>query len=134
MRVQFFRFTEFIGIGLLLVSTAMQIFYLEPLKREIEWRLVAFSVQQSAQIQLKAIYDNQLSLLRAMNAPDDRIRNTEAARDQDLRQYKNSDADIADVVLEKEAVEGYLEILVLGIFTLGTVLTGLGRFAEMQHQ
>jgi hypothetical protein len=60
MRV--YQFGELIGIVFLLGSTAMQLFYLEPLKREIEWRL-AFNTQQSAQIGLKTAYDNQLALL-----------------------------------------------------------------------
>jgi len=67
MRV--YQFGELIGIVFLLGSTAMQLFYLEPLKREIEWRLVAFNTQQSAQIGLKTAYDNQLTLLKLMNEP-----------------------------------------------------------------
>jgi hypothetical protein len=34
-----------LGIVLLLGSTAMRMFYLDPLKREMEWRLAAFSIQ-----------------------------------------------------------------------------------------
>ena len=40
MRLRGYQLGELIGIVLLLASTAMQLFYLEPLKREIEWRLV----------------------------------------------------------------------------------------------
>ncbi|MBS0239814.1 MAG: hypothetical protein JSR89_15455 [Proteobacteria bacterium] len=42
MRFKFFQPAELFGIVLLLGSTAMQTFYLDPLKREIEWRLAAF--------------------------------------------------------------------------------------------
>ena len=56
MRLRVYQYGELFGIVLLLASTATQLFYLEPLKREIEWRLVAFNTQQSAQIQLRAVY------------------------------------------------------------------------------
>jgi hypothetical protein len=132
MRLKAYQLGELVGIVLLLASTAMQLFYLEPLKREIEWRLVAFNTQQSAQIQLQTTFDNQISLLRVMNAPADLIKETEAKRDQRLAQYKTSDANISDFMIEKERVEGTLEIVVIALFGLGSFLAGLGRVLEMQ--
>ena len=73
MRLKYYQLGELIGIVFLLASTAMQLFYLEPLKREIEWRLVAFSTQQSAQIQLRTTFENQLALLKLMNAPAEQV-------------------------------------------------------------
>jgi hypothetical protein len=130
MRV--YQFGELIGIVLLLGSTAMQLFYLEPLKREIEWRLVAFNTQQSAQISLKTAYDNQLALLKVLNAPADTVVATEKSRDEALAAYKNSDANISDFMIAKEGVESYLEIVVIALFALGSLLAGLGRALEMQ--
>jgi hypothetical protein len=130
MRV--YQFGELIGIVFLLGSTAMQLFYLEPLKREIEWRLVAFNTQQSAQISLKTAYDNQLTVLKLLNAPAETVGATEKRRDEALAAYKNSDANISDFMIEKEGVEGYLEIIVIGLFGLGSLLAGLGRALEMQ--
>ena len=60
MRLKYYQLGELVGIVLLLASTAMQLFYLEPLKREIEWRLVAFNTQQSAQIQLRTTFELSL--------------------------------------------------------------------------
>ena len=130
MRV--YQFGELIGIVFLLGSTAMQLFYLEPLKREIEWRLVAFNTQQSAQIGLKTAYDNQLALLKVLNAPADTVVATEKSRDEALAAYKNSDANISDFMIAKEGVESYLEIIVIALFALGSLLAGLGRALEMQ--
>jgi hypothetical protein len=130
MRV--YQFGELIGIVFLLGSTAMQLFYLEPLKREIEWRLVAFNTQQSAQIGLKTAYDNQLALLKVLNAPADTVVATEKSRDEALAAYKNSDANISDFMIAKEGVESYLEIVVIALFALGSLLAGLGRALEMQ--
>jgi hypothetical protein len=110
----------------------MQLFYLDPLKREIEMRLIAFNIQQSAQIQLRTAYENQIGLLKVMNAPAEQISAAEAQREKVLAQYKSSDADIADVVLEKEKVEGYLEIVVVVLFALGSILAGVGRLIEFQ--
>jgi hypothetical protein len=110
----------------------MQLFYLEPLKREIEMRLIAFNIQQSAQVQLRAAYENQVALLKAVNAPAEHVSAAEAQRGKVLAQYKTSDADIADIVMEKEKVEGYLEIVVIVLFALGSVLAGLGRLIEFQ--
>ena len=47
-------------------------------------------------------------------------------------QYKTSDANISDYMVEKERVEGYLEVIVIALFALGTLLAGLGRAVEMQ--
>jgi hypothetical protein len=132
MRLKAYQLGELVGILCLLASTAAQLFYLEPLKREIEWRLVAFNTQQSAQIQLQTSFDNQLALLRVMNAPADLIKETEAKRDQRLEQYKNSDANISDFMIDKERVEGYIEIIVIALFAFGSLLAGLGRVLEMQ--
>jgi hypothetical protein len=131
MRLKYYQLGELVGIVFLLGSTATQLFYLEPLKREIEWRLVAFNTQQSAQIQLGTSFDNQLALLRLMNAPADEIKATEAKRDKTLADYKNSDANISDFMIEKERVEGILEVIVIAMFALGSLLAGLGRTLEM---
>jgi hypothetical protein len=131
MRLRVYQYGELFGIVLLLASTATQLFYLEPLKREIEWRLVAFNTQQSAQIQLRAVYDNQVALLKLMNAPAEQIAVTVKKRDDTLAQYKNSDANIADFMVAKEGVENYLEVIVIALFALGSLLAGLGRALEM---
>lgn len=132
MRLRIHQTAELIGIFLLLASTAMQLFYLEPLKREIEWRLVAFNTQQSAQIQLRTAYENQLALLRVMNAPADQVSATEAQRNKVLADYKTSDADIANLVIDKENVESYLEVVVIVLFALGSILASVGRLVEFQ--
>jgi hypothetical protein len=131
MRLRAYQYGELIGIVLLLASTATQLFYLEPVKREIEWRLVAFNTQQSAQIQLRAAYDNQVALLKLLNAPAEQVTATEAKRDDTLAQYKNSDANIADFMIAKEGVENYLEGIVIALFALGSLMAGLGRALEM---
>jgi hypothetical protein len=132
MRLKGYQIGELCGILLLLASTATQLFYLEPLKREIEWRLVAFNTQQSAQIQLRTTFDNQIALLKALNAPSEQIQQTEANRDTALEQYKNSDANISDFMFDKENVENYIELIVIALFAVGTLLAGLGRAIEMQ--
>lgn len=132
MRLRIHQVGEIVGITLLLASTAMQLFYLEPLKRQIEMRTIALNMQQSAQIQLHAAYDNQAALLKAMNAPAEQVSATEAARAKMIARYRNSDADLAEVVMEKEKVEGYLEIVVIVLFAIGSILAGLGRLIEFQ--
>jgi hypothetical protein len=131
MRLKVYQYGELLGILLLLGSTAAQMFYLEPLKREIEWRLVAFNTQQSAQIQLRAMFDNQVVVLKRLNAPADEIAATEAKRESLLGQYKSSDATISDFMLAKERVESTIEVIVIALFALGSLLAGLGRTLEM---
>jgi hypothetical protein len=131
MRLRGYQLGELIGIVLLLASTATQLFYLEPLKREIEWRLVAFNTQQSAQIQLGTMLDNQVALLRKLDAPADELAATEANRAKVLGQYKTSDANISDFMIDKERVETYMEIIVIALFALGSLLAGIGRTLEM---
>jgi len=131
MRLRFYQYGELIGIVLLLASTAMQIFYLEPLKRGIEWRLAAYSTQQSAQVQVRTQFDNQLSLLKLLNAPADQVAATEVKRKETLDKFSTTDANIANYMFAKEQVENYLEIIVIILFALGSLLAGIGRALEM---
>jgi hypothetical protein len=131
MRLRFYQYGELIGIVLLLASTAMQLFYLEPLKREIEWRLVAFSTQQNAQVLSRTMYQNQLSLMNLLNAPRDQVAATEAARDKSIEKFETADANIANYMIDKEGVEGYLQVIVIVLFAFGSLLAGVGRALEM---
>jgi hypothetical protein len=127
-----YQLGELLGVVLLLGSAATQMFYLDPLKREIEWRLAAFSIQQSAQVQLKAIHDNRIVLLQATNASADKIAEAEAERDKNLDRYRTADANISDYMFAKESVENNLQLVMIALFALGTLLAGLGRAMEMR--
>jgi hypothetical protein len=131
MRLKFYQVSELIGIVLLLGSTGIQLFYLEPLNREISWRLVAFASQQNGQIQVRTAYNNQLALLKVMNAPAEAIEATEAARAKAIDKFETADANVADYVLAKEGVEDYLQIIVMALFALGSLLAGIGRALEL---
>jgi hypothetical protein len=131
MRLKFYQVSELVGIVLLLGSTGIQLFYLEPLNREISWRLVAFASQQNGQIQVRTAYDNQLSLLKVMNAPPEAIEATEAARAKAIDKFETADANVADYVIAKEGVEDYLQIIVMALFALGSLLAGIGRALEL---
>jgi len=131
MRLKMYQLGELVGILFLLAATAMQMFYLEPLKREIEWRLVAFNTQQSARIQANTIYENHLELMRRMNAPAEELKAIEARRDKTLDGYRNSDANISDFMVAKEGVENHLEIFTIALFAIGSLLAGFGRAFEM---
>lgn len=131
MKLRAYQWSELIGILFLLASTATQIFYVEPLKREIEWRLAAFATQQNAQVQMAAIYDARIATLKAVNAAPSEIAKAESERAAMVNRYKNADADIADYLIAKEPVEGFLQILVVGLFALGSLLAGYGRAMEM---
>lgn len=131
MKHRRYQAIELFGALLLLGAIATQMFYLDPLKREIEWRLAAFSTQQSAQVQLKATYDNQIEVLKALKADSAVIKATESRRDAALASYRNSDADISDYMLSKENVENYIEVAVIFLFALGTLLTTAGRLREI---
>ncbi len=132
MRLKASQLCELVGIFILLAATAAQLFYLEPLKREIEWRLAAFSTQQSAQVQTRALYDNHIEVLDMLKAPAERIKAAEAKRDTTLNQFRTADANISDYMIEKERVESYIEIIVIALFAFGTILAGVGRALEMQ--
>jgi hypothetical protein len=131
MKLKFYQYGELIGILFLLASTATQIFYLEPLKRGIEWRLAAFAQQQSGAVQVRTTYDNQLVLLKLLNAPAEQIEETQTQRARMLDKFATADANIANYMLEKERVEGYLEVIVIILFALGSLLAGVGRALEM---
>lgn len=132
MKLKSYQWGELIGMFFLLASTAAQIFYVEPLKREIEWRLAAFNMQQNGQIQTRAVYVSRIATLKAVNAPADAIMTAEKERDALIERYKTADANIADYLMSKEAVEGYLQIIVVALFALGTLLAGYGRAMEMR--
>jgi hypothetical protein len=129
-----YQLSELLGIVLLLGSTAMQMFYLDPLKRQIEWRLATFSMQQSAQVQTKATLDTRIVLLQALNAPGDKIKEAEAQRDKTIGRFQTADANISDYMVEKEPIEDVLQLIVLALFALGTLLAGFGRAMEMRAE
>lgn len=131
MRLKAHQWGELIGIVFLLASTAVQIFYVEPLKREIEWRLSAFNMQQNGQQQARAIFDTRIVTLRALKAPEADIKAAETERDATIAKYKTADANVADYLLEKETVENFLQIGVLALFGVGSLLAGFGRAMEM---
>lgn len=123
---------ELVGLLLVFVSTAAQIFYLEPIKREIEWRLTAFNIQQTGQVQAKAVYDSRVAILRAVNAPADAVKAAETEGAALLARYKTADADIADVVIAKQDAEDLIQIIVMALFALGSALVAFGRAMEMR--
>jgi hypothetical protein len=131
MRLRFYQFGELLGVIFLLISTATQVFYVEPLKREIESRLAAFNMQQNGQVQIRAIYGNRIATLRALKAPDDEIKAAETERDAAVEKYKTADANISDFLFDKEWVENMLQILVVALFAVGSLLAGFGRAMEM---
>lgn len=131
MRLKGYQWGELIGVLFLLASTATQIFYVDPLKREIEWRLATFSMQQNGQLQAKAIFDSRMATLRALKASDDEIRAAETERDALLAGYRTADANISDYMLDKEQVEDRLQIVVIALFAVGSLLAGFGRAMEM---
>lgn len=128
-----YQLGELFGIAMILASTAVQLFYLEPLKREIDWRLVAFSIQQTGQIQTKAAFDNRIAVLQAIKAAPELITAAETERGTAIQQFKNADAEVADYLFEKGNVEDFIQWLVVGLFALGTILTGYGRAMEMRR-
>ena len=134
MRLKGYQLGELIGVALVLLSTAAQLFYLEPLKREIEWRLVAFNIQQSGQIQTKTLFSNQLAVLRAVNASSETMASAEKERDATIAQYQTADANLSDYLFEKEAVENRIQMLVIGLFVFGSLLTFYGRLKELRAQ
>jgi hypothetical protein len=77
------------------------------------------------------MFDNQLALLRKLDAPAEELAATEAKRATLLGQYKTSDANISDFMIDKERVESSLEFIVIALFALGSLLAGLGRTLEM---
>jgi hypothetical protein len=126
-----YQWAELLGILFLLASTATQIFYVEPLKREIEWRLAAFSIQQVGQIQADATLTNRVALLTAMNADSAAIGEAEAARAKLKERFETADANVANYVIDKEWIENALQVTVMVLFALGSLLAGFGRAMEM---
>jgi hypothetical protein len=131
MKLRVHQWGELIGILFLLASTATQIFYVDPLKREIEWRLAAFNMQQNGQVQVRAIYGNRIATLRALKAPEAEVKAAESERDKVIERYKAADANVSDYLVEKEWVEDTLQIVVVVLFAIGSLLAGFGRAMEM---
>jgi hypothetical protein len=69
--------------------------------------------------------------VRKLDAPAEELAATGASRAKVLGQYKTSDANISDFMIEKERVESHMEIIVIALFALGSLLAGLGRTLEM---
>ena len=134
MTLKRYQLSEVIGILFVLAATATQIFYLEPLKRGIEWRMAAYHQQQNGQVLARSVYDNGIAILKAVNAGDAQIEAAAAAKKDLVQRYRTADANVAEVILDKEGVEGILQGIVLALFCLGSLLTTVGRIAEMRFQ
>lgn len=132
MNLRAYQWGELLGILFLLASTAAQIFYVEPLRREIEWRLAAFAMQQNAQVQIEATYGTHIATLNALKVPAADIKTAETKRDATLERFRTANANISDYLIEKEQVENYLQIIVIGLFAIGSLLAGFGRAMEMR--
>lgn len=130
--MRLYQIGELLGILLMIGSVAVQQFYLEPLKRKIEWRLSAFTVQQSGYIQTKTAFDTRIEILKSLKAPADEVAKAVSERDKVLDRFKTADANIANDMIDQERVEDLLQMIVMIAFAAGTLLTGLGRFAEMR--
>lgn len=126
-----YQWGELVGVLFLLASTATQIFYVDPLKREIEWRLATFNMQQNGRLQMQAIYDGRIATLKAVSAPVETIGVAEKERDAMIARYKTADANISDFLVEKEGSEDLLQIAVVILFAIGSLLAGFGRAMEM---
>lgn len=131
MPLRGYQWAELIGILFLLSSTAAQIFYVDPLRREIEWRMATFSMQQTGRLHMKAIYDMRISTLRSLKSPDTEITQVETERDAALEKFRTADANISDYLHDKQPVEDNLQILVMALFAIGSLLAGFGRAMEM---
>lgn len=132
MKLKAYQWGELIGVLFLLASTAAQIFYVEPLKREIEWRLAAFNMQQNSQIETKAVFETSIATLEALKADPGAIAAAKSDRDAAIAKYKTADANIADYLFEKERVESWLQMIVVALFAIGSLLAGFGRAMEMR--
>ncbi|MGD9783371.1 MAG: hypothetical protein AB7E80_03330 [Hyphomicrobiaceae bacterium] len=122
---------EFIGVLLVIASTATQMFYVEPLRRQIDWNNSAFTQQQIGQLLTREILDNRIVLLKTANAPAADIAAAQETRKKLIERYERADAHAADMVLDKEPLEGYLQVIVIVLFGLGTLLAGYGRLMEL---
>jgi hypothetical protein len=131
MRLRGYQWSEMIGILFLLASTATQIFYVDPLRREIEWRMATFSMQQTGQLQMRAIYDARISMLRALKSPAEDIQQAETERNGASAKFNTADANISDYPHAKQPIEDYLQYVVIVLFAIGSLLTGFGRAMEM---
>ncbi|MCB1484552.1 MAG: hypothetical protein KDJ17_06650 [Hyphomicrobiaceae bacterium] len=131
MKIKFYQVAELIGVFFLLASTAAQMFYVEPLKREIEWRLSAFNMQQNGQVQLQAVFANRIAVLKALKAEQTEIDAAQADRAKAMEKYQTADANIANYLLDKENIESILQIVVLVLFGVGSLLAGFGRAMEL---
>lgn len=131
MKLRAHHVAELVGILLVLASTATQMFYVEPLQREISWRLGAFSHQQNSQLVARTVFDSRIATLKAVKAGEAEIAVAEAEKAATIAKFTTADANIADYLLAKEPVEDGLQIAVMVLFGIGTLLAGYGRLVEL---
>ncbi|MGD9668133.1 MAG: hypothetical protein AB7U75_03650 [Hyphomicrobiaceae bacterium] len=132
MGLRFHHAAELIGIILVLGATAVQIFYLEPLQQQIEWNKSAFVQQQNGQILAETVLDTRIALLKAGNAAPEDVEAAQQAKVELQQRYAKADANVANMVIEKEPLEDLWQMIVVALFALGTMLTTFGRVAEMR--
>lgn len=132
MQLRAYQIAEILGILLVLGATAVQIFYIEPLQRKMEWRHNVFTQQQNGQFVARAVAENRIVLLKALKAPDEDISAAEAALATIKDRYLTADANVANMIIDQEPIEQILQWIAAALFALGTLLTTFGRIAEMR--
>lgn len=126
------QLAELLGIVLLIGATAVQLFYLEPVKRAIEWRQVVFTQQENAHVLAETVFDNRIAILKAMKVAPPDIETAEAERKKLIDRYDTALTNVANIVLDKEPVEAILQWIVIAMFIIGTLLTTFGPIAELR--
>lgn len=132
MPLRSYQLAELFGIILVLGATAVQIFYIEPLQRKIEWRHNVFTQQQNGQFVAREVAQNRIVLLQALKAPDADVKAAEAALANIKERYLTADANVANMIIDQEPIENILQWIAAFMFGTGTLLTMLGRIAEMR--
>jgi hypothetical protein len=126
------QLAELLGIVLMIGATVVQLFYLEPVKRAIEWRQVVFTQQENAHVLAETVFDNRIAILKAMKVAPADIETAEAERKKLMDRYETAHANVANIVLDKEPVEAILQWIVIAMFIIGTLLTTFGPIAELR--
>ncbi|MEO0618584.1 MAG: hypothetical protein AAFZ01_04825 [Pseudomonadota bacterium] len=134
MALKHYQYAELIGIVLIVVSTAVQVFFVEPAKRKLELVVVGSYVSSIESNLSKELARNFRALAvrdgMSSDAADGLVRGLTAnAREANrVMRYRS------DLGRKTDVFEGIFTYVSLAVFVLGTLLTAWGRYADMRSR
>lgn len=132
MQLKRYQWAELIGIVLIVLSTAVQVFFIEPAKRKLELSVIGSFVSQAERNLSKELERNFKSLALRDGMSGAKVDELTAGLRYNSKEANRVMRFRSDFARTTSFYEGVYSLLALAVFTIGTLLTAVGRYFAMR--